>query len=463
MHVTSVWSSKIAIKLLLALVVLVSCDRISGVPSPARPAAPYTQYGTPFENVPEPQDVVLYEINPLVFSSSRDLQGIIPRLDSIKALGVNTLWIMPIYEMGIDRSVGSPYCIKDYLSIRSDFGDLDDLRTLVEKAHEKDMAVLLDWVANHTSWDHVWMQDSSYYVRENGSIVHPPGTGWTDVAELDYNNLEMRSEMISAMKYWVLEANVDGYRCDYAGGVPNDFWKAAIDSLRDIPGRDLIMFAESDQYDLLDEGFDLSFSWSFYGSCWNIWNIGAHASTLFQSHQDELALLPEGKTTVRFLTNHDQHAWDGTPETIFGSNDAAFGVFIAATTMGGVPLIYNGQEKALPYQLPFFTPTTKAINWGLNVVETVRHRQLMDAYWQFDALRGNQGRTGLGDQNIIAFTSKGATSEALVGINPRGNTHSIELPESWKNRRVWDIFTQDSLALGTNLTLSASGYAVLIQ
>lgn len=87
----------------------------------------------------------------------------------------------------------------------------------------------------------------------------------------------------------------------------------------------------------------------------------------------------------------------------------------------------------------------------------------MDAYWQFDALRGNQGRTGLGDQNIIAFTSKGATSEALVGINPRGNTHSIELPESWKNRRVWDIFTQDSLALGTNLTLSASGYAVLIQ
>ena len=114
-----------------------------------------------------------------------------PRLDSIKDLGVNVIWLMPVYEMGSLNSVGSPYCIKDYKSLNPNYGDLDDLRELVDSAHAKGMAVIMDWVANHTTWDHIWMSDESFYVKQNGVIIHPPGTNWQDVAELNYSNAEM--------------------------------------------------------------------------------------------------------------------------------------------------------------------------------------------------------------------------------------------------------------------------------
>ena len=449
--------------ILLSALLFGACDRNNGGTQPTNTGDGYMQYGEPFAEVPEAEEVVLYEVNPLVFSAHRDLQGVTARLDSIRDLGVNVIWLMPIYEMGIDRSVGSPYCIKDFTSMNAAYGDIDDLRTLVEQAHKRGMAVLLDWVANHTSWDHVWMGDSSFYVRDNGSIIHPPGTNWSDVAELNYDNPELRAEMISAMKYWILEANVDGYRCDYAGGVPNDFWNAAIDTLRAIPGRELLMFAESDQYDLLEEGFDMSFSWSFYGSCWNIWNLEADASQLFQSHLDELTQLPSGKTTVRFMTNHDQHAWDGTPKDIFGSNDAAFGVFLTATTMGGVPLLYNGQEKGLSYQLPFFVPTTKGINWTLNPEETARHKLLLEAYHTYDALRGSANRSDYSTNNVIAFASEGTNHMAFIAVNPRTNPQTISLPQAWQNKTVWNVFEQDSIVIDSSISLHNSQYLLLVK
>lgn len=433
------------------------CDRLPD------PYDGYTQYGTPFDKVPTPEDVVMYEVNPLVFSSSRDLQGVIARLDSIKALGVNTVWLMPIYEKGVDRSVGSPYCIKDFKALNPNYGSMEDLRELVEKAHEKEMAVLLDWVANHTSWDHHWMQDKSFYAQENGEVIHPPGTNWTDVAELDYTNTEMRGEMISAMKYWALEANIDGFRCDYAGGVPDDFWRAAIDTLRSLEDRDILMFAESDDYGLLNEGFDMNFSWAVYGAAWNVWNAGADARQLFTAHLDELNNLPQGKTAVRFMTNHDQHAWDGSPEEIFGSNKAAFGVFLASTTMGGVPLLYNGQEKGIPYKLPFFTPTNKAINWSMNPAETVRHKKFLTAYNDYDALRGNTGRQSFSNADVVGFIVPGSDHKALIAVNTRSNNETINLPMDWRNSQIWDIFSSDSTSTGTTLSLGAHDYVLWIK
>ncbi len=263
-------------------------------------------YGVPFDGVPSPEDAVLYEANPLVFSTTRDLAGVTARLDSIRDLGVNVLWLMPIYELGVLKSVGSPYCIANYKALNPNYGTLSDLRTLVDSAHSKGMAVLLDWVANHTSWDHEWMNEPSYYYRVNGEIVHPPGTNWEDVAELDYSNPDLRLAMIDAMKFWIVEANIDGYRCDYATGVPEDFWKMAIDSLRAMPGRDLLMFAESDQLTLLNQGFDMAFSWSMYGALLNVFQ-GGDARHFYQSHASEFSSPAPGKTTVRFVTNPDHH------------------------------------------------------------------------------------------------------------------------------------------------------------
>jgi 1,4-alpha-glucan branching enzyme len=421
----------------------------------------YQQYGTPFATVPAAEEVVMYEVNPLVFSSTRDLPGVTARLDSIKSLGVNVVWLMPIYEKGSTNSVGSPYCIKDYKTMNPDYGDLQDLRDLVDASHNLGMAVMLDWVANHTSWDHIWMADESYYVKENGVIIHPPGTNWADVAELNYSNAEMRAEMISAMKYWTLEANVDGFRCDYATGVPGWFWKEAIDTLRSLPNRELLMFAESDDLSLLNQGFDMAFSWSFYGAALGAFG-GGDARQLYTAHASEFYGLDPGKTMVRFVTNHDQNAWDNTPQNLFGGQNQVMSAFVLSCTMGGVPLLYNGQEKALPYKLPFFTPTSVAINWTLNPKVTSEYRSILSAYNDYDALRGHV-RTNLSNFAIAAFTAVGSDHNAFVAVNTKSTAKSFAVPADWQSTMAYNPISKDSIALGTSLTLAPFEYNVFVK
>src|SRR6056300_423311 len=460
---------KKSFSILFTLFTFIACQK----PEPCCPVDPpvdppqdstqqWQQYGIPFGGVAQPEDAVLYEVNPLVFSTSRNIQGILPRLDSIKALGVNVVWLMPIYEMGEDRSVGSPYCISDYFKVNPEYGTLDDLRELVDSAHAKGMAVMMDWVANHTSWDHIWMSDQSYYVVENGSVIHPPGTNWEDVAELNYANAEMRAEMISAMKYWILEANIDGYRCDYATGVPGWFWEEAIDTLRSIPNRDLIMFAESDDLSLLNKGFDMAFSWGFYGKSLGVFTQGDDARGLYTQHATEFFSLDPGKTMVRFVTNHDQNAWDNTPQALFGNQDKVMSAFVLATTMGGVPLLYNGQEKALPYKLPFFTPTSVAINWSLNPSVTKEYKAILQAYDTYDALRG-ANQVNHSTFNIAAFSSAGTGHDAFVAVTPRNSAMSITLPNDWQGISVLDPVNGTSLNTSNSLTLAPYQYQILIK
>ena len=192
---------------LVALVLVSICCSKSEeqpTPTPNNPIPPivYTdpaQHGTPFASVPDTPDIVMYEINLRAFSQSGTFSGILPRLDSIKALGVNTLWLMPIYTVGQLNSVGqlgSPYSVKNYKEVNSEFGSLDNLRTLVDSAHAKGMAVILDWVANHTSWDNPWITNVTWYTRNSsGAIVIPPGTNWQDVADLDYSSTAMKRAM----------------------------------------------------------------------------------------------------------------------------------------------------------------------------------------------------------------------------------------------------------------------------
>src|SRR5687768_3655717 len=177
-------------------------------------SAQYAQYGTPFKNVPDRQDVTIYQVNMRVFSKEGNFQGVIARLDSIKALEANVIYLMPHYPVGKVRSSNSPYCIQDYKAVNPEFGTLDDLRALVNGAHSRNMAVMIDWVANHTSYDHEWTKNKSWYLLDSaGNIVHPPGTNWRDVAQLNFKNADMRLALIDAMKYWVYAANIDGFRC----------------------------------------------------------------------------------------------------------------------------------------------------------------------------------------------------------------------------------------------------------
>ncbi|MCB0841146.1 MAG: alpha-glucosidase C-terminal domain-containing protein [Bacteroidetes bacterium] len=444
---------------LFFLIILIGCKKEPEVVPPTPDPQPQ-QYGTPFTKVPATEDIVMYEINLRVFSSSRNIQGAIARLDSIKALGINTVWLMPIYPTASVKSVGSPYAIKDYESVNASLGTLADLRTFVEKAHELDMAVILDWVANHTAWDHEWITDKSWYAQDNaGNIIIPPGTNWQDVAELNYDNQDMRHAMIKAMKYWILEANVDGYRCDFATGVPGDFWKSAIDTLRNIPNREIIMFAESDDKTLLNADFDMVFGWPFYGKLVEIFD-GQSAGQLYSTHQNEYSGLTDGQEVVRWITNHDQHAWDGTPQQIFKSEKGAMAAFVLASTMGGVPLLYNGQEVAVPQQLPFFEGNNVTINWDLNPEIKAEYKRLLQFRNQSSVLK--QGNLAFYSNNdVVTFQKTSGSEEILVMVNVRNNTVNYSLPAAFANSTWKNVFTNEDVNLGNVVSLEGYGYFML--
>ena len=218
--------------------------------------------------LPAVEDVVMYQVNPRVFAPEKSFKAVERRLDSIQTLGINVVWFMPINEVGQEKSVNSPYCVKDYKGVNPEFGTLDEFKALVATCHQKGMNVIIDWVANHTSWDNAWIANKEWYTQdEAGNIIFPAGTGWKDVADLNFDNQEMRLAMIEAMKFWVTEIGIDGFRCDAADFVPFDFWKQALDSLRAIPERSLLMLAEGKRRDHFDAGFDMNYSWDFTSRC----------------------------------------------------------------------------------------------------------------------------------------------------------------------------------------------------
>ena len=223
------------------------------------------QYGKPFKNVPDRRDVMLYQVNTRAFSKTGDFAGVTARLDAIKKLGVNVIYLMPIYPVGTLKGANSPYATMNYDEVGKEFGTLDDLRKLVDGAHNRNIAVMLDIVANHTSWDHPWIEKPGYYIRDSIGNIKYPET-WRDVAQLDFKNQELRLSLIHTMKSWVYKANIDGFRCDYADGPPLDFWKQVNDSLKTIKTHKLLMLAEGSSPKYLSAGFDYFFGFNYFGN-----------------------------------------------------------------------------------------------------------------------------------------------------------------------------------------------------
>ena len=415
-------------------------------------------YGTPFDKVPETSDIVMYEVNLRSFSNEGTFNGVSRRLDSISALGVNVIWLMPIYPIGKLKGVGSPYAISDYLSVNPEFGTLSDLRALVDKAHELDMAVILDWVANHTAWDHEWILNEGWYTKDdNGNIVSP--NGWNDVADLNFGNADMQEAMIEAMKHWVYTANIDGFRCDYTDGVPVDFWKKALDELNKIPDRELIFFAEGTRVQNYQAGFELNFGWNFYGSLKGIFNENKSVSQIYTAHTNDYQPIPAGSHMLHFITNHDDNAWDDTPDKIFQSQEGAMAAFVLSAYVGGVPLIYNGQEIGYPYKLSFFTKTP--INWNLNP-------EIKEVYKKVIAIRNTGEAVKKGalvsyknSNDVAAFERISGTEEVLVLVNVRNKTVDYQLPAEIANTNWTNQMNQASLPLETKLQLAPFEFLIL--
>lgn len=418
----------------------------------------YIQYSTPFEEIPETGNIVMYEVNLRAFSTQGDLQGVVQRLDELRKLNINVIWLMPIHPIGEINTVNSPYSIKDHKQVSPEYGTLADLRLLTDEAHKRKMAVIMDWVANHTAWDNPWIENKDWYTQNSqGNIIHPPGTNWLDVADLNYDNQMMRAAMIDAMKYWILTANIDGYRCDYADGVPFDFWEQALDTLNSIPGRELIFLAEGSRSNHFKAGFDLTFGWGFYYQMMDTYE-GQPANLLYDMHLQAYRSIPEGYHELRYTSNHDESAWGQTPMVAFNGENGALAASVVTFFMGGVPLLYTGQEVGRIENVPFFS--NSPIDWNNNPGMLDTYQALTTAYVESVAAR--QGDlTDHSTQEVTCFIRGTENQNLLVIVNMRDRLSGFLLPGTLQNTDWTNALNGDPVTLEYTLQLDNYQYLLL--
>ncbi|MEI6682860.1 MAG: alpha-amylase family glycosyl hydrolase [Bacteroidota bacterium] len=454
--------------LILFLALLLACSKepattvVTPVTPPVTDTTP-SQYGTPFGAVPDRQDAVIYQVNMRAFSSQANFNGVIARLDSIKALGVNVIYLMPIFPVGTVKSVNSPYCVKNYTAVNAEFGTLADLRSLVDGAHSRNMCVIIDWVANHTAWDNGWITShKDWYLQDgSGNVVSPPGMGWNDVAQLDFSNNAMRLKMIWDMKYWVFAANVDGFRCDYADGPPIDFWTQAIDTLRHISTHKLLILAEGKRSANFLAGFDYNFGFSYYGLLKTIYSSNASALQINDMNNTEFASAANGQQVVRYTSNHDVNGSDGTPLDLFGGRNGSMAAFVVTSCMKGVPMVYNGQEVGTPFRI-VFPFTGRKIDWTLNPGIMAEYKRILLFRSASAALRRGQ-LTSYGDADVCAFTRELAGEKVLVVSNLRNSVINFALPLPLQNTTWTDAMTGNTVTMTTQLTLQPYSYLIAKQ
>lgn len=418
-----------------------------------------SQYGTPFSQMPDPRDVSIYQVNIRTFSKEGNLKGVKARLDSIKTLGVNVVYLMPIFPIGELKSINSPYCVKDYKAVNNEFGSLNDLRDLTDAAHRLKMAVILDWVPNHTSFDNGWTSNKTWFLQDaRGEILSPPGTGWNDVAQLNFNNPQMREAMIKAMKYWVFAANIDGFRCDFADGPPVDFWKQAIDSLRGISSHRLLLLAEGKRSANYSAGFDYNFGFEFYDKLKSIYSNNLSVQNIDKQNEIDYEGSAGGQGIIRYISNHDVNSSDGTPLALFGGINGSMSAFVVAAYMKSIPMIYNGQEVGTPFKLTF-PFTSEKIDWSLNPGVTAEYKKVLAFRNGSEAIRRGT-LTAYSSTDVCAFTKVMGGEKVFVLSNLRNKAVTYTVPQAIAG--IWkDGFKGTEINLGTTITLEPYSYRVL--
>ncbi|CAN5665365.1 alpha-amylase family glycosyl hydrolase [soil metagenome] len=366
------------------------------------------------------KDAVIYEIFPRQYSQKGDFNGITNDLDRLKNLGVTVLWLMPIHPIGklkAKGTIGSPYAVQDFYAINADYGTKADLQKLIGEAHKRGLKVIIDIVANHTAWDSVMMKNPAFYTKNDKGEIIPPVADWADVADLNYDNAELRKYMIEMLKSWVRDYDLDGFRCDVAGFVPTDFWEEArreVDKIKP----DTIWLAEWHEPDLLVKAFNLDYSWSMHSALDEVLHGKKPAHHIRETWAAEKAKFPKNSLHLRFSDNHDERRAIAR----FGEK-GALAAQALVFTIDGVPLVYNGMEvgdttesgfPALFEKMPIF--------WDIKV----RRPEFPAFYDAMTKLRANslalrRGETvwvkNSDDDRILTFMRKSGNEEVLVAIN----------------------------------------------
>ncbi|MFM1875316.1 MAG: hypothetical protein RL266_1053 [Bacteroidota bacterium] len=349
-------------------------------------------------------------------------------LDRLADLGVEILWFMPIHPIGEKNrkgTLGSYYSVKDYQAVSAEHGTMEDFKTVVEAAHGKGMKVIIDWVANHTAWDNAWVTaHPDWYTKDSLGNLMPPVADWADVVDLNFDNSDMREEMIQSMEFWLREADIDGFRCDVAEWVPLDFWmdaRARLDSVKPI-----FFLAEADKAEL-HEAFDMTYSWGFHHVMNQVSKGEMNVQDVIDYWKGQDTLFKKQDYRLQFITNHDENSWNGTAIERMGENRKAFAVL--SFTVPGMPLIYSGQEADMDKRLEFFEKDV--IDWKDYPLQDF-YRNLVSIKAEHDVLFNGENGASIkfidaANERVLVYRRANEFSELLVMLNFSDNDVSIGL------------------------------------
>lgn len=358
----------------------------------------------------------IYEVNVRQYTHEGTFAAFSKHIPRLKEMGVKILWLMPITPISLQErqgTLGSYYACSDYVSINPEFGTLDDFKSLVKQAHNANMQLIIDWVANHTGYDHHWTKEHSDWYKhdEAGNFIEEHG--WNDVIDLNYANKDLRAEMIKCMQYWITECNIDGFRCDMAHLVPLDFWVEAKEQCEKIKSLFWLAECEVPEYHKV---FNVTYAWKWM-------HITEKFAKNMASIKDMVDVLksyndyPPGALKLLFTSNHDENTWNGTEYEKYGDLAKAFAIF--SVTWMGVPLIYSGQELPNLKRLKFFDKDE--IEW------TDKEPALQDFYQRLLNLKSNNAALHITgnietlvtdyNENIFAFLRTNGKDRVVVILN----------------------------------------------
>lgn len=406
----------------------------------------------------------IYEVNIRQYTKEGTFKAFEKHLPRLKEMGVDILWLMPIFPIGEKNrkgTMGSYYAVKDYMAVNPEFGTMEDFKDLVKKAHDMGFKVILDWVANHTAWDNQMIYEHPDWYTEDstGKMVSP--YDWTDVADLNYDSQGLRDYMMEALKFWVEQADIDGYRCDVAGMVPTDFWDRAREQLDNI--KPVFMLAEAEQVDHHEKAFDMSYAWELHHIMNQIAKGEKNANDIEIYMEKQDTLYPANAYRMIFITNHDENSWNGTVNERMGEGAKAFAVL--TYTLPGMPLIYSGQEVGLDKRLEFFEKDE--IDWDFD-------SSLVKFYTNLNHLKSENKALWNGeyggelkriktsdDESVFAFIREKEGNQIFVITNLTDKPVSVTLFGKDYSGIYIDVFSGEEKIFGNNAELEIKPWGFL--
>lgn len=402
----------------------------------------------------------LYQINTRQFTQEGTFKAAQEQLPRLKELGVDILWLMPIHPIGEENrkgTLGSPYAVKDYYGVNPEFGTLDDLKNFVNAAHELGMYVILDWVANHTAWDNpLRFNHPDWYEKDaQGNFRPTPWWDWSDIIDLNYDVPEVRKYMTDALKYWVKEADIDGYRCDVAGFVPLDFWENARRELDAI--KPVFMLAEWEMRDLHAKAFDATYAWSWQEAIHKVLSGHSDLSPLFVYYSWNESAYPKNSYRMTYVSNHDANAWEGTVFERYGSTEKVETAIVLSVVGEGMPLIYNGLEAGNDKRLQFFEKDP--IVWKDHPFKPLIQKLLGVQKKNTALWHGKYGATMLRVWNsepleVFSFVRENEKDKVFVVINFSDVSKEVDFQGPEHSGKYTEVFSDETVTFGSESKLS---------